>query len=257
MPQADAAAPIFVMVHGIGMSHRYFDRLQAELIHHGHTYVLDLPGFGGTPRPEQQLQVEDYAAVIAEALDAEGIRSCVLIGHSMGAQFVTELALQRPDLVSSLALIGPVTDSARRSVMWHALTLGLDSLRERPLTNLMVLTDYARCGLPWYFTELSVMLNYRIHERLPLVIQPVLIIRGSNDPVARHHWCLRLAATAQDGRLVEAPEQPHAAHRGGARAVTGAILSLLREDNRPALSQLENPPALPNERLEPFSPVSA
>ncbi|WP_049822115.1 alpha/beta fold hydrolase, partial [Arthrobacter sp. H41] len=241
MPQADSDAPVFVMVHGIGLSHRYFDRLQAELIRHGHTHVLDLPGFGGTPKPGQQLAVEDYAVVIGEALDAADIRSCVLIGHSMGAQFVTELALQRPDLVSGLVLIGPVTDSARRSVLWHTLALGLDSLLERPLTNAIVFTDYARCGLPWYFTELPVMLNYRIHERLQQARQPVLIIRGSNDPVARHPWCSRLANTAQDGRLVEIPGQPHVAQRGGAEETAKAILSLHhRDDHLPSGSG--NPP---------------
>lgn len=232
------------MVHGIGMSHRYFNRLQSELIHHGHTHVLDLPGFGGTPKPGQQLEVEDYAAVIGEALDAGGIRSCVLIGHSMGAQFVTELALQRPDLVSELVLIGPVTDSAHRSVIWHTLALGRDSLMERPLTNAIVFTDYARCGLPWYFTELPVMLKYRLHERLPQVTQPVLIIRGSNDPISRHPWCSRLAATARDGRLVVIPGQPHVAHRGGAREITEAILTVLHKDN--------HPPSLPGN-----SPVAA
>ncbi|WP_051476600.1 alpha/beta hydrolase [Arthrobacter sp. Br18] len=232
LSQADPDTPVFVMVHGIGLSHRYFDRLQAELIQHGHTHVLDLPGFGGTPTPEQQLEVDDYAAVIGDALDAAGIDSCVLIGHSMGAQFVTELALQRPDVVSELVLIGPVTDSARRSVIWHTLALGLDSLMERPLTNAIVFTDYARCGLPWYFTELPVMLQYRLHERLPQATQPVLIIRGSNDPVSRRPWCSRLVAAARDGRLVEIPGQPHVAHRGGAQKTTEAIVTLLHKDNQ-------------------------
>ena len=231
MAQAAPGAPVFVMVHGIGMSHRYFDRLQDELVHYGNTHVLDLPGFGGTPKPARQLEVADYAAAIGRAMDAAGIGSCVMIGHSMGVQFVTELALQRPDLVSELVLIGPVTDPARRSAIWHALALGIDSLMERPLTNTMVFTDYARCGLPWYFTELPVMLTYRLHERLPLVNQPVLVIRGGNDPVARHPWCARLAGAGQDARLVEIPGQPHVAHRGGAREVTTAILTLLRPHN--------------------------
>ncbi|MHA7155636.1 alpha/beta fold hydrolase [Arthrobacter sp. TMN-50] len=234
--------PNFVMVHGIGMSHRYFDRLQPELALHGNTHVLDLPGFGGTPKPGQQLGIDAYAAALGRTLDQAGIRSCVLIGHSMGAQFVTELAVQRPDLVTDLVLIGPVTDPTRRSAVWHSFALGLDSLRERPLTNAMVLADYARCGLPWYFTELPVMLNYNIHERLPLATQPVLVIRGSNDPVSRQPWCLRLAAEAKDGRLVEIPGQPHVAHRGGAKEVTQAVLAFLRRDDH-APSVDAKPPA--------------
>ena len=230
--EPEAGTPHFVMVHGIGMSHRYFDRLQGLLINHGHTHTVDLPGFGGTPKPGQQLAVEDYASAIAKALDAAGLRSCVLIGHSMGAQFVTELAVLRPDLVTDLILIGPVTDPTRRSVVWHSLALGLDSLMERPRTNAMVTADYARCGLPWYFTELPVMLNYSIHERLPLAAQPVLVIRGSIDPVSRRPWCLRLTSAARDGRLVEIPGQPHVAHRGGAKEVTEAILGFLQRDDR-------------------------
>ncbi|MHA7276721.1 alpha/beta fold hydrolase [Arthrobacter sp. Hz1] len=230
-PEAAADAPHFVMVHGIGMSHRYFDRLQGILTNHGHTHTLDLPGFGGTQKPGQQLTVDDYASAIAKALDAAGIRSCVLIGHSMGAQFVTELALQRPDLVSEVVLIGPVTDAARRSLLWHTMTLALDSLKERPLTNAMVLADYARCGLPWYFTELPIMLNYRLHERLPLVISPVLVIRGSKDPVSRQPWGSRLAREARDGAFVEIPGQPHVAHRGGAKEVAQAILDFLHRND--------------------------
>ena len=211
------------------MSHRYFDRLQTELSKHGHTYVLDLPGFGGTQKPTKQLQVSEYASAIATALDSAGVSSCVLMGHSMGAQFVTELAIQRPGMVSELVLIGPVTDAARRSVLWHSLTLALDSLKERPMTNALVLTDYARCGLPWYFTELPVMLRYRLHERLRMATQRVLIIRGSQDPVSRRSWCLRLVDSAKDGNLVEIPGQPHVTHRGGAREVASAILTFLHQ----------------------------
>ncbi|MBG6179661.1 alpha/beta fold hydrolase [Arthrobacter sp. CAN_A1] len=238
MPGAGSSTLNFVMVHGIGMSHRYFDRLQSALADHGNTHVLDLPGFGGNPKPGQQLGVDAYAAALGGALDQAGVRSCVLIGHSMGAQFVTELAVRRPDLVTDLVLIGPVTDPSRRSAAWHSLALGLDSLMERPLTNAMVMADYARCGLPWYFTELPVMLNYSIHERLPLAPQPVLVIRGSNDPVSRRPWCLRLTNAARDGRLVEIPGQPHVAHRGGAKAVTQAILAFLqRVEDVPSVNE--------------------
>jgi pimeloyl-ACP methyl ester carboxylesterase len=223
-PEPGRLRSLFVMVHGIGMSHRYFDKLQQQLIDHGDTVILDLPGFGGTPRPGQQMGVQDYSAVIVQALDGERAHGCVVIGHSMGAQFVTELAIDRPDLVSRLVLIGPVTDVEHRSPVKHALMLGADTVIERPVTNLMVGTAYIECGVRWYLQELPVMLGYRLDERLPLVLRPVLVMRGTRDIISSHDWCKKLKDHALDGTLVEVPGQPHAAHRGGAKAVGAAVL---------------------------------
>jgi pimeloyl-ACP methyl ester carboxylesterase len=218
---------VFVLVHGIGMSHRYFARLQAELLPYGDTIVLDLPGFGGTPTPARQLGVADYAAVIAEALEDAQLSSCVVIGHSMGAQFVTELAIQHPELVSAVVLIGPVTDTSHPTAARNAGVLALDTLLERPVTNLLVGGAYLRCGIRWYLQELPVMLGYRLDERITRVTRPVLILRGSLDPIATRTWCRTLARAARDGSVVEVRGQPHAAHRAGARDVADAILHLV------------------------------
>lgn len=232
-PSGDTARPVFVLVHGIGMSHRYFARLQAELIPFGDTVVLDLPGFGGMPRPDEPLGVTDFADVIAHALQDAQLSSCIVIGHSMGAQFATELAVQHPELVAAVVLIGPVTDTSHSSAGRNAAVLALDTLLERPVTNLLVGAAYLRCGLRWYLAELPVMLGYRLDERLAAVTQPVLILRGSLDPIASRRWCRRLARAARDGRVVELPGQAHAAHRAGARAVTDAVLQLVEGIPRP------------------------
>ncbi|MFC3301072.1 alpha/beta fold hydrolase [Arthrobacter agilis] len=39
-------AAVFVLIHGIGMSHRYFRRLGAVLAAHGDVHLIDLPGYG-------------------------------------------------------------------------------------------------------------------------------------------------------------------------------------------------------------------
>lgn len=221
--------PLFVMVHGIGMSHRYYDKLQRTLLEHGDTLVLDLPGFGGMPRPKYRLSVQDYAAVIAQALDEVEADRCVLIGHSMGAQFVTELAIDRPDLVSQLVVIGPVTDVEHRSSWKHMLMLIADTLIELPVTNLMVGTAYAECGIRWYLQELPVMLGYQLEDRLPLASCPVLVLRGTRDNISGHDWCEKLSCNARMGDFVEISGQPHAAHRGGATAITAAILTAVEK----------------------------
>jgi pimeloyl-ACP methyl ester carboxylesterase len=223
-----ASGPAFLLLHGIGMSHRYYRRLQILLARHGDTYSIDLPGFGATPRPDRQLSIPDYAAIIAATLEKMGVTRVVVIGHSMGTQFATELAVQHPDLVSHAVLLGPVVDSARRTIRQQSLALGLDSLMESPVGNAIVFTDYARSGLRWYLTELPVMMSYDLEARLRLVTQPVLVIRGSRDPVALRTWCQKLAATAPIGTFLEISGKPHIVQHGAAAQTAAAVLAHTR-----------------------------
>lgn len=221
----DPSGPAFVLLHGIGMSHRYFRRLQAILARHGDTHAIDLPGFGSTPTPDRQLSVSDYADHTAATLERMGAGPAVVVGHSMGAQFAAELAVRHPASVSHLVLLGPVVDPARRTVRQQSLALGLDALRESPVGNAIVLGDYARSGLRWYLTELPVMMSYALEASVAVASQPVLVLRGSRDPVAPGPWCEKLAATAPNGRFVEIPGKPHIVQHGAAGATAAEILA--------------------------------
>ena len=228
-PGISSTGPVFVLLHGIGMSHRYYRRLQTLLAGHGDTHSIDLPGFGAAAKPDRQMPVAEYASVIASTLETLGSGPVVIVGHSMGAQFATELAVQRPELVSHVVLIGPVVDSARRSVLRQSLALGLDSLRESPSGNAIVFTDYVRCGLRWYLTELPVMMSYDLEARLAKVVHPVLVVRGSRDPVAARSWCLRLTTVAPNARFLEVPGKPHIVQHGASAPLAAGILSHIQQ----------------------------
>ncbi|NWL31916.1 alpha/beta fold hydrolase [Paenarthrobacter nitroguajacolicus] len=220
--------PAYILIHGIGVSHRYLARLHGVLASNAPTYSLDLPGFGGTPKPGRQLSVEDYGAFIAEALKSCGIDSYVLVGHSMGAQFAIEAALHAPEQVRQLVLMGPVVDSRHKNVWRQSLALSLDGvLRESPTSNLIVISDYIRCGPRWYLTELPVMMSYPTEKRLAGVHVPVLILRGSRDHVAGPDWALRLSRAVAQGRLVEIPGVGHVAQHMRPKAVADAIRSFV------------------------------
>jgi pimeloyl-ACP methyl ester carboxylesterase len=202
-------APTFVLVHGIGTSHRYFARLHTELASLGDTVAVDLPGFGGVGKPGQRLSVADHARLLGAVFDQFGWSEVVVVGHSMGAEFVTELARVRPDLVSHLVLIGPVTDPRRATAVKQGLALARDTLREPMTGNLLVLADYIRCGPRWFFSQLRPMLDYRTDLAVRSVEAPTLVIRGGNDPVARASWCNRIVGQAADGELLEFPGHRH------------------------------------------------
>lgn len=224
--QSTTAEPAYILVHGIGVSHRYLRKLHRQLARSAPTYSLDLPGFGGTPRPGRQLPVEEYGAFIAEALKASGIHTYILVGHSMGVQFAIEAALSAPSRARRLVLMGPVVDERHRSARRQGVALFLDALlRESPSSNWAVFTDYLRCGPRWYFTELPVMMEYPTEQRLAGINVPVLVLRGEQDRIAGREWSRRLSCVAPQGFFSEIPRTGHVAQHLRPREVAGAITS--------------------------------
>ena len=221
-----SSGPAVVLIHGIGASHRYLRRLHRLLSGSMETYSIDLPGFGATPRPRHTLSVAAHARYILGAMDQLDVPEFVLVGHSMGAQFATEAALQEPARIPKLVLMGPVVDPNRVTVAQQALALGRDGLFHESLSsNALVFTDYLRCGPPRYFKTLRVMMEYPLEQKITGVSAPVLIVRGANDPVADADWSRRLAGLARHGQLLEVPGTGHVVQHTRALEVRDGILA--------------------------------
>jgi pimeloyl-ACP methyl ester carboxylesterase len=226
-PTASGSRPSYVLVHGIGTSHRYFSRLHQELELEATVYSVDLPGFGGAPKRGFSPTVREMALLLATALDGLGVRDAVLVGHSMGAQWVVELGILRPDLVSRVVVIGPVSDSRHRTLLAQSLALAVDILGEPPVTNAVVFLDYLRCGPLYYLAQCGPMLSYPIDERVASLTRPLLVMRGGNDPIAGDAWCRRLVSRAPHGCLVTVPRNRHVVQFTAPRAVAGAIRAFI------------------------------
>ncbi|TDN90717.1 alpha/beta hydrolase [Microbacterium sp. BK668] len=227
-PEGSSRPPV-VLVHGIGMSHRYLSKLHALLAAEGRVFSIDLPGFGGLPKPPHDVDVPAMASGLADVVASLDAGPVVLIGQSMGCQWVVELAVQRPDLVAQVVTIGPVVDAGHRSVLAQTAALAVDSLREPPNVNALVLTDYIRCGIPWYLTQLRHMVGYPIEERVAVLPVPLLIVRGGRDPIAGEEWCRELRDRAGSARLVVIPGHPHNVQQSAPRATFSALEALVTQ----------------------------
>lgn len=220
---AGSTAPMIVLVHGIGMSHRYLARLHRELAQETRVVSVDLPGFGGLPKPSDDLDVTRMAAGLADVIAMLGEEPLVLIGHSMGAQWAVETALQRPEKVRAVVVIGPVVDDRHRTIGAQARALAIDTLGESPRINTLVFTDYLRCGPRWYLLQVRHMLAYPLKLRLRSLRMPVLVMRGGADPVAGRAWCRALRDAAEVGRLIEIPGHHHVVQESAPKTVASAI----------------------------------
>lgn len=225
-PTAAPGDPVpFVLIHGLGTSLRYMARLHRELARASDVHSLDLVGFGGLPKSRRSPDVMQMADALGRVLDELGVREAVLVGHSMGSQWVVELAVRRPDLARTVVAIGPVTNDRRRNAVSQFIDLVRDIAGEPPVTNALVLVDYLLCGPIWFGRHLRHMLTYRIDERARLLVAPLLVVRGGNDPVAKLDWCRRLRDAADDGSLVVVPGHRHNVQHSAPRAVASAIVA--------------------------------
>ncbi len=66
----------------------------------------DQRGHGGSDRPARRYDPAALAADAAELLDALGIERATVVGHSMGSLAAQRLAVQRPERVARLMLVG-------------------------------------------------------------------------------------------------------------------------------------------------------
>lgn len=203
------AARNYVLVHGIGVSSRYFQPLAAELASTGAVWLIDLPGYGLAPNPRRDVSIVDHADVLYRMLDEAGIEDPVVIGHSMGCQVVTELAVRHPEVSRSIVLLAPTIERGARTLIQQASRLTLDMVFEPVRANWVVLTDYFfRCGLPYYFRQLPHLLRDRIEERMPNIEVPTLVVVGDKDRVVPVPWAREIAALAPHGKLAVV-EGPH------------------------------------------------
>ena len=75
--------------------------------------AVDLPGFGASPAPPAPWGSREYAARLAEVVEAAG-SPVVLVGHSFGGRVAVRLAAMRPDAVSAIVLTGaPIAPSGQ------------------------------------------------------------------------------------------------------------------------------------------------
>ncbi|GAA2087370.1 alpha/beta hydrolase [Pseudolysinimonas kribbensis] len=203
----DPATP-FVLVHGLGVSSRYFHPLAAELARRGPVFLLDLPGYGAAPDPRRDVTLEDHADAVAAMLRTSGIARPVLVGHSMGANVVSLVAERDPAVTDRLVLLAPTLAPGLRTPARAIGRLMADGLREPPRVLGIAATDYlVRCGAPYLLRQLPHLLADRLEDRMPRLAARVLVVDGDRDPIVPNEWISELAARAVDGdaRLVRGP----------------------------------------------------
>jgi pimeloyl-ACP methyl ester carboxylesterase len=148
----DERTPL-VLLHDAAGSSRTFAPLLPILGTDRSLYAADTPGCGESDPAPPSASLADHAAAICDLLDGLRLREVDLLGYDAGSAIAAEVAIARPRQVRRVAFVGlPVPAVAERTA---------SAPQARPAAGDVVYWAAA--------------------ERLPLVTQPALVLRPTDD----------------------------------------------------------------------------
>lgn len=128
--------------------------LQEQLAATHTVHLIDLRPVIGTPTaPPSPDLLEHLASVSLQVMDALGLRRCGLVGSFMFAGVAMQMAIQAPERVARLALLGTLGTQRLPATFWLRASTGIYRLpgfpalhRWRPFRSLLECIDYAWLG---------------------------------------------------------------------------------------------------------------
>ncbi len=216
---------VLVLIHGLLMNRRMFDRLGPELAARGNRVIcVDMLGHGRSDRPEdlRLYSMPLFARQVAALLDHLEQPAAVVGGTSLGANIALELATRQPERVRGLFIEMPVLDNALSAVAATFTPVLLGLRWARPFfegvslfTSAVPRTSYLiDIGLDWVRQRpgpsRAVLEGLLLGETAPhreerlKIEQPALIVGHPRDPLHPFSDSGMLAEELANARLIEA-----------------------------------------------------
>lgn len=218
-----------VMVHGFGVSGRYFIPVARRLACDFPVWIPDLPGHGRSSTPDRALGIPELAQVLLDWLDKAGVRRCVLVGQSMGAQIVVEAAERQSSRFAGLVLIGPTSDPSA-GLLTHSWRLLQVAPYERLSLFVLITMDYLRMGLR-LIPECRAMLNHPMARQLEKLNLPVMVMKGDHDAIVPDKWFEMVATNARSANIVVIANGGHAVQHSAPDQTAAVLRPYLRDLN--------------------------
>ncbi len=244
--------PPIILIHGAGGTHLHYPP-ELRRLNDRRIYAPDLPGHGKSEGLGRQT-VPDYAQTLQEFMDALDLPAALIIGHSMGSAIALQLALDAPDRVLALVLLG----SGSRLRVAPSILENTANEATFPLAVKMI-TEWAYGSqTPAQIKELSAQRmretrpavlhgdfsacdNFDISESLPQIRQPTQIICGAEDKLTPPKYAKYLHENLPNAQLTIIPEAGHMVMLEKPHLVAKNVEEFIRKLSLP--SETQNPVA--------------
>jgi pimeloyl-ACP methyl ester carboxylesterase len=214
-----------ILIHGLLMNRRMFDRLGPEMASRGNRVItIDLLGHGRSDRPADMsnYSMTFFARQVEALMDHLELDQAVVGGTSLGANVTLELAYLEPKRVRAMMIEMPVLDNSllAAAVIFTPIMIGLRfgepvlkavaaAARRIPRTNQLL-----DIGLDWIRQDpapsMAVLEGLFLGSSAPhhqfrvQMTQPALVIGHHRDPLHPFSDTGMLAEELPNSRLIEA-----------------------------------------------------
>src|SRR5262245_2317546 len=97
--------PPVILIHGLsGCWQNWLENIP-HLARRHRVVAVDLPGFGESELPHEEISIPGYGRFVDAFLGQIGIERALLIGNSMGGFIAAEVAISHPSRVEKLVLV--------------------------------------------------------------------------------------------------------------------------------------------------------
>jgi pimeloyl-ACP methyl ester carboxylesterase len=229
--QAGAGDTTLLLLHGYGESLTTWRSLFDPLAIGARVLAIDLPGFGGSAKPDVPYSLPAITERLSRFIDRWTTGPLVVMGHSMGGELAANLALVRPDRVKLLVLIAPagyriglggiagsMTPTKARTIgRYLALRSLITPIHDpgwlgEPDSN----AAYDQTGDAEYSRAAARVLEefdfVALRSRFRELTQPTLLIWGGLDPVVPFSVGDTLSRTIPCVRYLPLPKAFHRPH---------------------------------------------
>jgi len=190
-----------IILHGWGSSRRVMMPIAKSLSQLRTSYVLDLPGFGDSPEPEQSWSIDDYADAVESFISSHFNEPVDLLVHSFGGRISLKLCTREfaKQNIAKVLITGGAGMKPKRSLKFYykkylakilkaPLVILPESLRQAALIKLRQTALWKSLGSGEY-NQLSGTMRETFVKSvteyleicLPQISHETLLLWGRND----------------------------------------------------------------------------
>ncbi len=264
-PDADSPDEPLIFIHGLsGCWQNWLEQIP-HFARDRRVIAVDLPGFGQSEMPAEEISISGYADAIDVLMTELGIDTAQIVGNSMGGFIGAELAIQHPARVERLVLVaaaGLSIESIRterttglrhraeniafftlgniasrshqvalRPRLRHALLL-LVAAHPAKLPGPLAAQQVLGSGKPGFSDALEAMCRYPLRDRLEKIRCPTLIVWGEKDSIIPVRDANEFERLISDSRKVVMKDTGHIPMAERPQAFNDVLVEFLAETGR-------------------------